>query len=358
MKPEVGNKVHVIDSNEAMSAEGRYVRIDDYRDDEISLFDVAKVFIRQKHIFLAVFLLVSMAGVLYSYLKPEVFGYFLSIEIGRGVSGEGIPEDAAALLNKINRHYIPLVSNNFRQKYNNQKSIPDIEAIVAKNSNMVFLESKDVLENESTNFEFINTLVDLIVTDHQKISAVYRKELGLTINQIDNSIKRLIDENTMLVQKKNRLKNKQTYLKKRILMIEKSLTESEKTRQIAAKNTHTEGKAWALLTIDNDLRASRDRLATLEEQLNIGSIEESEKIDSQIAENIRAQSEQKGEMDKVQLKLGNLLETRALAEPMRTLGAVGKSKQAIVLIFLIIGFCSAIFAVFIAEFISKVREQA
>jgi len=109
--------------------------------------------------------------------------------------------------------------------------------------------------------------------------------------------------------------------------------------------------------IDNDLRASQERLSALEEQLNIGLKDEGDKLENKIADNLRAQLELVDRLNRVQLTLDNLLETRALYEPSKPIDQVGKSKAFIKSTFLARGVLPAIFVVFIAEFAAKVREQ-
>jgi Chain length determinant protein len=355
-KPEENKTVHVINRSDEINKEVRYVSVDDFRENEISLIDVVKVFVRRKKLFLGAILLVSFLGFIYAFSKPVVYGYFVSVEIGQ--SGGGMIEDAKTLLNKINKNYIPINSSQFLKSHPDNKSVPLVTASNDKESKMIFLESKGVLDDQEIHFEFINSLVHYIVADHQKVSTVHRKEFELSSGQINNVIKRLKDEENLLISQKSRMKDKESFLRKRVLMIQKSLAESEKTRSIAAKNTNTEGKSWALLTINNDLRASRERLSSLEEQLNIGLKEQNEKLDNSISQNIRAQSEQVGQLSKIQLKLDSLLETRALSQPLKSIKPVSKSKSFIILLSIVIGVFIAIFAVMIVEFASKVREQS
>jgi len=357
-KPDDNKKEHVINQSNVIDGRAQYVRVGDYSDNEISLMDLVDMLVKRKVLFLSVILMVAFIGVFYALNKPVIYSYFVSVEIGKEFSKGRPLENVGILLNKINGSYIPKESKKFLDKYSTQKVMLSVTASRKNGTDLVFIESKDVLENQSINFEFINNLVDVIVADHQEISTIYRKELELSKAQISNTVKSLKDEEQLLMSRKIRLKDKESFLKKRQLLIEKSLAESKAKRQVVTKKSNTEIKAWSLLMIDNDLRTSRERLLSLEEQLNIGLKEENESLENKIAENIRFQFEQGSKLDIIQLKLDELLDTRALSEPMKSISPVGKSKTFFIVLFLVAGVFVSIVMVMIAEFASKVRNKA
>ena len=227
-KPEENNKVHAISRADEIDEGVRYIRMSDVRDDEISLIDLVNVFVKRKMLFLSVMMLVTFLGLLYALSKPVVYSYFVSVEIGR--SGGGLVESVDTLFNKINKHYIPVNTNKFMEQYSDKRGLPSIMVSKEKESNMIFLETKGMLDDQSIHFEFINSLVNDIISDHQRLSSVYRKELELSSEQVNNAIKRLKDEEQLLISQKARMKDKESFLRKRILLIQKSLAGRELNR--------------------------------------------------------------------------------------------------------------------------------
>jgi len=360
-KPGDNKKEHVINQSNVINERAQHAKVgdySDYSDDEINLIDLVGILVKRKVLFLSVILMVTFIGVFYALNKPVIYSYFVSVEIGKAFSERKPLKNVGILLSKINESYIPKESKKFLDKYSAQKVMPSVTASLKSGTNLIFLESKDVLENQSINFEFINALVDAIVAGQKKMLSVYVKELELSMEKVNNAVRGLKDKGLLLKSQKTRLKDKESFLKKKIALIESSLTESKATRKIAANNTSTESKVWALLMIDNYLQASQERLSALEGQLSIDLKDESESLENKIAENIRLQFEQSSELDLIQLKLDKLFGARALSEPMKSISPVGKSNPFVILLSLVAGVFVSIVMVMIAEFASKVRDQA
>jgi len=357
------NKEHSINQSEVIDQRVRYVRVDDFRDDEISLKDLVCVFIKWKSLFLTVVLLVTLLGVGYSFNKPVLYVYSVSVEIGNRLIEENLEnkgrlllvEDAATLLNKVNKLYIPTESQRMLSKYTDKISIPSVTAAKTKKGNIVTLESKGTLENEAVNIEFLNALVNRIILDHQIISTVYRKALEPSSVKANNALQSLNDDNGFLLAKQARLKDKELSIKKRIGQIKKYLSESEVLKRAADKIANKGEKALASISINNNLQAVRDRLFSLEQQLNFELKEEKEYLENTIAENVRSQFEQQAILNVI--KMNSLQVTRALSEPIRSINPVGISKGVIILLPIMVAVFAAVFMVMIVEFISKFREQ-
>ena len=68
--------------------------------DEISLVDLAAVFIRRRRVFYAVFLLCTLGGLAYALLTPEKFNYVSLVQLAEKNSGTSIqsPETVIATL--------------------------------------------------------------------------------------------------------------------------------------------------------------------------------------------------------------------------------------------------------------------
>ena len=137
----------------------------------------------------------------------------------------------------------------------------------------------------------------------------------------------------------------------------KQLNASLKMKQSAVSSASNEGKALALMMVDTELRLTRGVLANLEEQLVIGLENKREQMQNKIAENNQQQIETNMRLGKLRVESENLLETRAITEPIRSINAVGVSKLIVVVVLLFTGVFLGIFLVFFAEFLAKVRKH-
>ncbi|MCW9015191.1 MAG: hypothetical protein OQL06_15595 [Gammaproteobacteria bacterium] len=339
----------------------QYLRLESTdRDDEISLFDLWLVLVNRKVLLFTVAGVILLLGILQALTIPSKYQYHTAIEIGMTRNSEGPVyfEDPGTVLSKINKSYIPQVMAETMALNPGFNSLNKIKASLEKNSHVIFLEVKSVEKDEEIYIGMLKQIVALIEADHGRISAIWEKDLELSKSKVEHGIIRLQDQEKLFHAQNKRIDEKAQLLLQRINDVRQSLAESIKTRQSAAKKVNTEGKALALLMMDNDLRSSREQLAGLEEKHSLGIQNSREILANQIAENQRKQLEAKYELSRIEIERKNLLHTRALSRPIKHNDPVGPSKKLIVIGALFAGIFMAVFAVFIAEFLSKARDYA
>ena len=373
-------------------------------DDEVSLIDLWLVLARRKWIIVLVMLLSVLLALFYAMSKPDVYRYFASIEIGVMVHGDerGFLEQPESVLAKLKKSYVPEVLS----QYDTEDTAYEIEASLDKGTHIITVQAEGAEDEAALYQQMITEIIRKIHQDHRRISGLHKKEIDLaksrtqnqltelkdkavlllsqekiTKSRVQNQLTSLKDAAALLQSQEKRIDEKEQLLKQRITDIKRSLENAEATRQLAAKNVTTEGKALALLMMDNDIRSRADRLAGLEEELAISInnerevianrllenrrkqtevLEQLDKLEIQqanlIMENRRKQTEAVEQLDKLEIQQANLLETRALSSPMQSLKPVGKSKKLILAVALFAGLFLGIFAAFFAEFLSRVRE--
>lgn len=373
------------------------------RDDEISLIDLWLVLARRKWIILLVMSVSVLLALFYVMNKPDVYRYFASLEIGAMPNGDErvFLEQPQSVLAKLEQSYIPEVLS----KYTSEGGDYKIEASLGKGTHIITVEGKATEDEGDLYQQMITEIISKIYLDHQRISGLHKKEIDLaksraqnqltelkdnavlllsqekiTKSRAQNQLMELKDNEALLQSQQKRIEKKVQLLQQHIADIKRSLENAEQTRQQAAKNVTTEGKALALLMMDNDIRSRADRLAGLEEELTISInnerellgnqllenkrkqnevLEQLDKLDIQqtnlIMENKRKQTETLEQLDKLDIQQANLLETRALSSPMQSFKPVGTSKMVILAAALFAGLFLGVFAAFFAEFLHKVR---
>ncbi|MCW8853117.1 MAG: Wzz/FepE/Etk N-terminal domain-containing protein [Gammaproteobacteria bacterium] len=331
-----------------------------HHEDEINLLDLWCVLAKRKRLFNMVLLLCVLLGLTYAIIKPQLFNYSAAIEIGSRVHGQELIhiEPPANVLGKINSGYIPLASAQYIQKNSTAISAPEIKTDLVKDSAIIHLSIKGQNDDQVAYYELLSEIMGNLKNDHLRLFSIERKDLQLAIKRINNLISQLKDENNLLVAQNKRLDGKASLLETRIINTRKLIANSEKNKAQAISNARSEGKALALMMVENDLRQANDLLSDLEMDLHINLDNQRDSLMNQIAKNIRAQKEQQDQLTKVQIQLDNLQETKVLIEPMKSLKPVGQSKKLIVLVSVVAGIFLALFVVFFAEFLEKARSYA
>jgi hypothetical protein len=217
----------------------------------------------------------------------------------------------------------------------------------------------------------------------------------------------LKEKESILKKKKERLSRLNDLLVNQIKELKDQIQASMKLQHESALQTKGGTQGMAMLMIDNELQQNRTRLGALEERLyvdlenqyselnkeindnardqvrQVALIDEKEKnldkfklenemdIEKQKSEiarleaervQIPAQNEQKIETLKQNIadlnnQLANLIDTRAITEPIRSQQPTGTSKKLIVVLGGVLAIIFGLFATFIAEFLKKVKAS-
>ena len=330
------------------------------QEDEINLLDLWCVLVKRKVLLGAIMFLCVLLGLGYAMTRPQLFDFYTVIEIGSRVEGQKLVniEQPASVLDKINSAYIPIVIAKYVEQNPVTTSVPDISATLGKGGSIINLNIKGQDDNQIIYYNLLSQITENIKNDHQRMFSVQRNELELSRNRVNNNLQQLKEQVAQLKIQKERITEKSKLLEMRIVNTKKLMVESNKSKQQALKNTNSEGKALTFMMLENDLRQANDLLADLEEELHINLDNQRDNLDSQIAQNLREQSEQLDQLAKNQIQLDNLLETRALIQPMKSFQSVGKSKKIIVIMSIVIGLFIALFVVFFTEFLDKARRYS
>jgi len=339
----------------------RYVMVDSQCDDEISLIDLWLVLTKRRSLFLAIVLLVLLAGVSLALTMPEKFNYSTAIEIG-GVSYSNngklvYVEDPSSVLAKIKQSYIPFTIKTYLEQNPEFDGVPEIKAKLEKNSSIIFIDIKGAEKHKKTYIQLLNSVVDTLKQDHKRKFLLKVKNLELSKNQMENEIVRLKKAEQLLLSQSKRLDKKEVLLMERIKETRQQLKASAKMKKNTATQSHTEDTTLSLIMMENELRMSREVLADLEEQLQVALENDRDEILNQQTENQQQQIEKTIMIEKLIAESNNLLETRAITAPIQSVKPVGLGKKLIVVISLLAGVFLALFAVFFAEFISKAKEH-
>lgn len=328
-----------------------------YQDDEISLVDLWLTLVKRKSLVLGITAFALAAGTALAFLKPPQYEYRTSIEIGSRIMADKSVaiEQPTNTLAKIQESYIPAVL--LAHGRANEGDVLEIKARTPKNSEIVILTAKGTEEEGGTFTTLLNEIIERLKNDHQRIISTLKAELDIRRRNLENQLASLDDQAELIEADKVRLKERAELIKAQIADLQRLVESTEAQYKRAVAKPGNEANAMTLLLLDSEVRATRSKLADLQEKLQIVLARDADQLAKQTADILRKQSEIKDQIAKVELEMTNFHETRAVVQPMQSLEPVGVGKKAILALALFGGLFMGVFAAFIADFLAKAKEQ-
>ncbi len=325
-------------------------------DVEISLLDLLRILVKYKRILLTVFLVFVAFGTVFALLKPKLYLYTTTIEIGTVMEdGKTMLIDLpGTLLAKINEAYIPHVLEKFARKNIGRYKI---SARIPAGSEVVVLESKGPSSDGDILINLQEQVVNYVRRNHQRVFEIMKKEMNVELDKSRNKLSALQDRHRVLTADLERLDQTAKLLNDQIEELKALVADAISYRKLARAQTGDETQAMTLLMIDNEIQQNNQRLAALEERLHIDLPREKDSLNNTISDNSREQQEQAAEIAKIQAAVNNMRETRMLIAPMRSADSVGVGKATIILMSAIVGLFSGIFSVFVVALVLKARSE-
>jgi len=337
----------------------QYVMMERPAEDEISLIDLWLVLAKRKKIFFFIMFLSLLVGFLFVSFKPLVFEFSTSIEVGTQPTngrGEVAIESTQTTLAKLQEGYIPLVLASHYVSSPEWTEVIDIKASVAKGSGIIRLSVSGLERNAEVYKRLLSDVVEKIQADHKRVSSLVVNDLQLGIKKKENIGSQLVNESILMQSQMKRLDKKELLLNKRIDSLSEFIKTNEKLRLSASEGKGNQDATLTLMMLDNELRTSRELLAELEDQSYLDLADEREVLSNKISDNEKRQLENMQIIAKDKAQLSNLLETRAIIKPLKSLKPVGVSNTLVLILFVVVGFIMSLAAVFIVEFSERVKE--
>lgn len=326
-----------------------------YHEDEISLVDLFITLYKHKILIVVILILSILAGLIVALNKPKIYTYSTSIEIARGI-GELI-EKPETVIAKLQESYIDYV---LREYNNNNPQNPTRIKITAKRpsgSDIIVLESKGTEEVADIHRQLHEAVVNKLSQDHERTIVVMKRALDAEQRHAKNKLSELEDQAALLKIQEDRISENAKLLTSQIADVRNLIAESRKNRKQSVNEVTGEAKAMTLLLIDNEIQQYQKRLSELEEQLAIGLENDRDELRITLADNLRAQDEQREKIQDTIAKISEIRQTQAMTPTMRALEPEGPKSSVIVVVAGLLGILLGVAAAFVAEFIKKVRMQ-
>ncbi len=296
--------------------------------DEIDLVDLWLIIYRRKWLLLLTTVFFVLAGGAYSVIKPMVYTYSASLQVGALVNMDGnsnrisVIENPEFVVSRLTETIIPFVLHQYQSDHPDAV-LPDIKARIPKKSDLIVIETRGPEQYAALYTELINRVAEQVVTEHRPLMAlmdsnyssvlkqaeIMQEELEdpstlasqvtaievdlvaarLTLDELNdgklikvaqqeletkhqlhkNKLSMLDDDLNQVKAEIARLEHVDQLLKKQIAELNQSVTTAEANRQASLAGINDEPSAMTLLLLDNQIQSSRDQLSELEERLYI-----------------------------------------------------------------------------------------
>ncbi len=329
-------------------------------DDEISLIDIWLVLYRRRWLVTAIIAVVVAGGLAYAFLIPPRYAYTTTIEIGtRIVNNLLVPiESQESVRAKIIESYVPYVIQQYQSKEANIIGGYGITVSAPKDSQIVVLSSKGVVQDETVYKQLHSMVVERIRDDHNRVSSVLRKGIEAQVAERERKVSALQEQKRLLDAQFKRIDEERVLLSGEIEQINTLADESERQRAKAVMEISDSAKAMTLLMLSEQVRQTYSRLADLKKRMMIDLPNKRDEFEKAFYDNLLAQADQRAEAEQMRLSLANMLDTRTVAPSLRLPDPVGPGKAVVVVLSLVVGLLLAVVLAFFIEFLSKVKLVA
>jgi len=382
-------------------------------DDEIDLVQLFQILWKRKTLIVTVTLICLLVGIGYALWKKPLYEYTTTIQIGTALIGgnEGNKktwiEDSSSVKLKLEKVYLPTAISQISGSYEDRLASASVKE--NKNSNILLIVSKGSLEDGQFLKDMHTVAVAPLIANHRELIAASKKQYEILAQRAklilkdledpkifaiaENAIKGQIesaqlglvgvDEQRKILQgRQEGLKETKILLQQQIKQIGKNLKVSYVKRDNVISEVKDEAKAMTFLMLNSDIQQNENRLATLRERLNVNLENENQKIEGQLAENLRRRKSQTTKIDELKSQLIQLLaqrssgqdkqrsriseaenkinlyqDTKVLDFAARSISPVGTGKSLIIVLSGMLGLMIGIMVAFFAELVTKVREQ-
>lgn len=321
-------------------------------EEEVSLVDLWLILARHRRLIGAIVALALLLGGAAAALKVDRYAYTTTVQIAR--VGDQLLEQPDTLLAKLNESYIPYV---LQQSEGSQAEHIQVSAEIPKNSNLILIRSDGPESDAELHTQVHARILDRLAEDHDPAIDVVKLSMENDLNRLRNQLDRLKDQAASLQAQDKRLNEQETLLKDQLKELRKLIDGLETNRGKALREVEGEAKAMTLMLIDTETGKYMGREEEVKERLLVGLPQERDKLKNDLADNLRGQTELQEKVKEAQAKIVNVRYTRPITPSLRSHEPQGVGRGIILALAGILGLMLGVFAAFIAEFRTRVRER-
>lgn len=346
-------------SHTAEPSEGPPAAADWGQGDEISLVDLGLVIWRWRRPVLGTALAVVALGILSALLLPGKYAYTTTIELGSHIEdGKTVPiEPPLTTLAKTSESYIPLALRDYLAGAGEEGRQFEIDARLPKDSQLIILESEGEAERGAVHRQVHERIAAALIDDHSRMFSVLRSAIELEKQREQRALDELKDRRQLLLAELKRLDLQGDLLRQQIEDTNSLIEAAVKHRAQAIGEARDEARAMTLLMLDNEVQQNRARLLDLEERLQVGLAQRRDDLNNQLRDNLRQQSIQEAAIERLDLRMRNILETRAMTAGLKSIDPVSMSAPVTLALSAMLGGILGLLVAFGLEFRERLRTR-
>ncbi len=325
-------------------------------EDEISLIDLVRILLRRKVLLMGTFVSGTILAIGAAMLYEQQFLYSASIEVGSVSDMQGDTsqvESTNAVLSKLQESIIPAVLADFTNSTGGSK-VPSINAHSPRNSELLVIEGKGRRSQAEAIVELENTILARL---KEQQASLYELEKMDIVNALVDKDAQLREEKALQNSLEAALVRTEKLYQLRLNQLKEN--ESNINRLITTRSKLGKGDnaVLAQLLVDAELEKAQRMRLELEQTVNLDLPAARDDLQRQIEISVRKQAGLEADIVKTKLLLENVKETRFVNEPGANPVPTGVSKKAIIAVGGLLSAMLAILAVFLAEFIVRIRQE-
>ncbi len=158
-------------------------------DDEISLVDIAAIFIRRRRVFYVVFLVITLGGVIYALLAKETYQYTSLLQVAEKSSGKYIEAPATTIATLENR-WLPEQETIFRAE--TDKNLPFTVSLLNPEDTGLIRFVSEAASGAKGDVERVHkNLIESIIKRQSELVEREKRSIQSRIESIDRAIETL-----------------------------------------------------------------------------------------------------------------------------------------------------------------------
>lgn len=318
------------------------------------------IMVRRWVVFLAIFLGILGAFVYLRVRKPEQYPFITVVEVGSRSDGEAL-EPMSTVVAKVKDGLTPKILASYAAE---QGQCPgcDFDISSPKGSNVVVIKTSGFATDGDKILLVEQRIADALTEDHRRMGDVMHGSLESERLRAAHALDGLKGEAKLFPAHRQRIAAMASLLNDQAENLRAKIEDSRRQRVAvlsaeAARAASEASLATAVLVIDTELQHQSERLAIIEERLQVGVKMQEEALEKVIFENRRAQADQETVIADTQLKIEALRPSKVIVPPIRQDALPRYSLFRVFATALIIGVCAGALLAFMAEFMARARRE-
>lgn len=322
---------------------------------ELTLVDLALVLVRHRALIGGIVAAAIIAGVGLAWWQEPVYSYSASIELGGFETRDGPKrvESADAVQAKLQEAFVPMV----RQKLVEEgQPLYKIDVKAPQQSSLVLLESQGTAADGAAIRRQYEAVMMMLQAQHQPAIEQVRNRFERQLANAKAKLADLESQDRLLRQELARNDASREVVQRQLDKMQENIEQMELNWPEHVNNLDANARPQSLVLIATQLLQARNRVAVLEERLNVMLPNDRGTILEALGENTEKRRTVQDEIDRLNASLDSLHPTGFIKPPSRGAVPTGPGPALIVALFTLVGVMIGLAATLGLEFLHKVRD--